>query len=133
MLGAVFGAAKLKGTIMSIQERLAEYANDDLCKALLKQQEAHLELVEALQCRIGILEKKVNVYRIRHSKCLDFFDGRPELIPPYMESIYAAIDESDEDGLSREDAITEVRYFHESAFDLSTLPCTGADFTPWRD
>jgi len=118
---------------MRIRKISEEYANQDLCEALLKQQDAHIELVLALKGRIKILEDQIERHRIRHSKCLDFFDSRPELIQPYVEFIFAAIDESDEDGLSREDAISEVRYFHDSALDLSTLPCTGKAFQPWSE
>lgn len=53
---------------------------------------------------------------------LFFVDLHPELIPELVELAYKKEPES---------AKNSVSDFHDETLDLSTLECTGKDFTPW--
>lgn len=93
-------------------------------KALLTQADAHHDIIRVLKERIQYQTEEIEEKGAQLSVLRGFFlDHHPELIPEFVNLAYA----------EHEDIAKQaVSVFHDETLDLSTLPCTGSDFKPWR-
>ena len=96
----------------------------ELAALLLQQEDAHHELVRTLRQHLANLDTEVERKgSATYVTYLFFTEHHPELIQEYVELAYAT---------DKDVAKEVVAGFHDEALDLSTLPCTGKDFKPWR-
>ena len=108
-------------------KRREKYNNGIMVNKLIEQQKAHNSFARELIYRIEFLEEQYEQEsncRRDYSISLDtfFIKKHPELIQEFVELVYDLVPET---------AKIIVGSIHEEALDLSTLKCTGNDFTKW--